>query len=359
MEKNGLSKKLIICCDGTWNRPEKQGKDNKYSVTNVLKLMRAIRTNDDDGCHQVTYYDTGVGTDRGVYDKYVGGLLGLGLSSHVKKAYRFLANNYEEGDDLYFFGFSRGAYTVRVLGAMVGAVGLLHPKDLANLPEVFSYFRTPPHERERSPYHHFVINELNPRYAPIKFLGVWDTVGALGVPIPMLKWATRRRVGFFNAGLGDHIEYAYHALAIDEKRRPFAPNLWTKVDVRDDRSPRTKDVCQVWFPGVHSDVGGGNKDWRLSDEALHWMIKRAEDCGLAFEPQLLPPEEDAPVRFAGKLEESFTFLYKPLMFLGILPYKRPIGCLEHPNPIQQIPCTFRIVETSRVDWGHTVQTRAQ
>ena len=137
--------------------------------------------------------------------------------------------------------------------------------------------------------------------------------------------------------LGDHIEYAYHALAIDEKRRPFAPNLWTQVDIRNDRSSITKDVCQVWFPGVHSDIGGGNKDGRLSEEALIWMVNRAGDCGLAFDSKLLPKEEVGQVRFAGELKESFTFVYKPLWLLGMPPYKRPIGCLEHPNPIQRIP----------------------
>ena len=330
-------KRLIISCDGTWNRPEPQGDELKYKTTNVLKLMRAIRTSDDDGRHQVTYYDTGVGTDRGVYDKYIGGMMGVGLSSHVKKAYRFLANNYEEGDELYFFGFSRGAYTVRVLSGLIGAAGLLRPKDMAYLPEVFSYFRTPPHKRERSRYHHLIKNQLQTRDAVIKFLGVWDTVGALGVPIPLLKWATMWRVGFFNAELGDHIEYAYHALAIDEKRRPFSPNLWTQVDQRDDRPRQTKDVCQVWFPGVHSDVGGGHKDSRLSDEALLWMANRAKDCGLALDFHILPKREDDEHRYAGDLEESFTWVYKPLVLLGMLPYQRPIGRLENPNPIQRIP----------------------
>ena len=99
----------------------------------------------------------------------------------------------------------------------------------------------------------------------------------------------------------------------------------------------TKDVCQVWFPGVHSDIGGGYKDSRLSDEALLWMVNRAKDCGLAFDHQILPKEEDEPHRYAGDLENSFTFVYKPLWVVGMPPYKRPIGRLEHPNLIQRIP----------------------
>ena len=202
MEKNRSSKKLIICCDGTWNRPEPQGEKKKYKRTNVLKLMRAIRSSDDEGKHQVTYYDTGVGTDRGVYDKYIGGMMGLGLSSHVKKAYRFIANNYEKGDELYFFGFSRGAYTVRVLTGMIGAAGLLHPRELANLPEVFSYFRTAPDKRERSKYHHLIMNQLQTQYAPIKFLGVWDTVGGVGCADSSSEVGIHVACWLFQCGVG-------------------------------------------------------------------------------------------------------------------------------------------------------------
>lgn len=330
------NKKIIICCDGTWNQPEKKIDDNGYKPTNVLKLMRTLRARDKKGRHQVVYYDSGVGTDRGLYDKYIGGAFGLGLSSHIKKAYRFIANNFEEGDELYCFGFSRGAYTVRALGGMIGAVGLLRPRYMHRLPEAFAYYHTQPDKRAKTKFYDLLKNEkLETRKIAIKFMGAWDTVGALGVPIPLLKWVSRWRVGFFNPELGDHIQFAYHALAIDERRRPFAPNLWTSLEKKTEGHIGTQDICQVWFPGVHSNIGGGYPDAGLSDEAFHWMIKRAEDCGLAFDSRYLHKVLDPnPL---GNLEESFSWVYKALCFLGVWPYTRPIGPNPKLHPIQKWP----------------------
>jgi len=324
-----IPKKIILCCDGTWNQPERTVDDRKHQPTNVLKLTRALLAQDGEGRHQVVYYDTGVGTDRGLYDRFIGGALGLGLSAHIKKAYRFLANNFQEGDELYCFGFSRGAYSVRALAGMIGAVGLLHPRDIHHLPLAYRYYRTPPAERKISPLHE-VMGSLQRRTIPIKFMGVWDTVGALGVPIPLIQRLSQWRVGFFNTELGHHIQYAYQALAIDERRRPFAPDLWQDVEHRTtpEGNPlygKDRKVLQVWFPGAHSNIGGGYPDPGLSDVAFTWLMNRAREHGLAFDEQFLKdPDRINPNPYA-TLYPSPSKWWKLLSLVGIRPYDRSIG----------------------------------
>lgn len=323
------SKKLVICCDGTWNQPEHKVDDPAYRPTNVLKLMRAVLPQDEHGWHQVVYYDPGVGTDRGLYDRFIGGAFGLGLSGHVKKAYRFIASNFQEGDELYFFGFSRGAYTVRALGGMIGAVGLLHPREIDHLPSAYQYYRTHPQQRPQSPLR-ATIERLCPRRVAIKFLGVWDTVGALGIPIPGLRWLSSRRVGFFNTELGSHVQYAYHALAIDERRRPFAPDLWDSVEEESNRPGhplfcQPREVRQVWFAGVHSNVGGGYPDSGLSDIAFIWMVNRAKERGLTFDEDYLADPDKIDPNPRGTLYDSYKSVWPALRFVGIPPYFRSLG----------------------------------
>ncbi len=327
-----LHKKLIVCCDGTWNRPEKEwnqdeknGDDKRYRATNVVKISRLLQPCDGEGRHQVIYYDPGVGTDRSLFDRYVGGLTGLGLSAHLKKAYRFLCHNYVDGDELYFFGFSRGAYTVRALGGMLGCVGLLLPEHLHLLPAAFHYYNTHPLKRGAHPFRKITEDHSKTRRALIKMIGVWDTVGALGVPIPYIKPLTRKWVGFFDTELGGHVEYAYHAVAIDERRGPFKPDLWTKSAESKTKTSHTKDICQVWFPGSHSDIGGGALDTKLSDEALLWMVHRAQNVGLDFKDSEIQKIQANVDRQKSHPENSFRWIYKGLMALGVLPHTRVIG----------------------------------
>ncbi len=318
-------KKIIVCCDGTWNKPEVVLRPKRYRPTNVLRIARAVSPTDPDGGHQVIYYDSGVGTDGGLGHRIVGGATGYGLSSRIIKAYRFICQNYVEGDELYFFGFSRGAYSVRALAGMIGAVGLLYTKDLHKLPTAFRYYNTHPKKRMQLLFYDEFIANHHTRQVKIKFLGVWDTVGALGLPIPYIGPFTRRWVGFFNTEIGSHIEYGYHALAIDERRGPFKPNLWSKLEHNPERPSSTKDVCQVWFPGSHSDVGGGAYDTTLSNEALLWMVNRATDCGLSFPSNFRNDIQQCINRETSKPENSLSFFYKGLIPLGVLPHERVIG----------------------------------
>ena len=315
------NKRLIVCCDGTWNEPDQTVDDNRADETeptNVLKVVRGVMPIDKCSAPQVVYYDAGVGT-QGVVDKYLGGGLGSGLSENIQQAYRFIANNYVNGDELFLFGFSRGAYTVRSLAGFIGAVGLLEKEHLRRVPEAYALYRLSPDERDGSlPDRRLKRLERPPRTPiTIKFIGVWDTVGALGAPTPILGRLTRGHVSFHDTQLGRDVENAYQALAVDERRRPFQPNLWTGEAAPD------QTIEQVWFAGVHSNIGGGYRNAFLSEIALSWMVDRAAQHGLEFakglsDVELGPAQE-------GRLEDSFTCGYRALRLLGVAPYRREIG----------------------------------
>ncbi len=269
------NKNIVVCCDGTWNEPDKH-------PTNVVKLMRALRpTHPETGRPQIAYYDEGVGTNWGL-DKFLGGAFGIGLSENIKQAYRFIANNYEEGDRVYCFGFSRGAFTVRSLGGLLGVVGLLPKIELDDFERAYAYYRLKKEERGGSKGQE-LLKKLHPRTdVEVHFMGVWDTVGALGIPLSLLRWVGRSKYAFHDTELGNCVTHARQALAIDERRGDFAPAIWTAPP---DRDLREKTLEQVWFVGAHSNIGGGYEDSRLSDIALIWMIEQAEAQGLAFDDE--------------------------------------------------------------------------
>jgi len=299
-----MAKNIVVCLDGTWNQPEKL--DDARVPTNVLKFMRALLPTSSDGRSQVVFYDPGVGTG-GVVDRITGGAFGVGLSQNILDGYRFIANNYDggaggEADDIFLFGFSRGAFTARSLAGMLGAVGLLEKRDMNRLPEAFDIYRTRPKDREKHPSYRLIDAS---RRVTIKCIGVWDTVGALGIPVTWLKWLGRRRHGFHNVELGSNVRNAYHALAIDEHRKPFAATIWQEAS---DRPAHEQHVEQVWFAGAHGNVGGGYRDSGPSDVALGWMIEKAKGCGLSFDADYL--RQCVVPRVEGKLVDSRTSFYK-------------------------------------------------
>ena len=265
-----------MCCDGTWNRPDSP------HVTNVEKIARSIQTDPaaTGGVPQLVYYLSGVGGAGYQADRLLGGAFGFGLFSNIVAAYRFLAQNYEPGDEIFIVGFSRGAYTARSLAGMVGRVGLLTRRALVEekLAEaVARYRRTDPVGGQVGSS----TTEFKRDYchdAQVQFLGVFDTVGALGVPGAM-RFAPK----FHDVELSAAVLCARQALAIDERRMKFEPSLWQATpDGRTD-DPRVK---QVWFEGVHSDVGGGYAETGLSDTALLWMAVEANRQGLVFDERL-------------------------------------------------------------------------
>lgn len=296
-----MQKRLIVCLDGTWNKPETGKGKGRGGTTNVLKLLRALKTTGDDGATQAVYYDRGVGTE-GWLDKFAGGAFGKGLSRNVKDAYRWVANNYDDGDRLYFFGFSRGAYTARSLAGLIGAVGLMSKLEVGQLPEAYGYYRTKPGERTSHPYHGTVAGRHKP---PIAVVGVWDTVGSLGIPSNAFYFFNKR-FAFHDVELGTGIENAFHALAVDERRKPFAPTIWEKPDGWAGR------LEQVWFAGAHSNVGGGYADARLSDLAFLWMVEKARSCGLDFDSVYLQRFVNRPPLHDGHMGDEFKGIYRLL-----------------------------------------------
>jgi uncharacterized protein (DUF2235 family) len=310
-------KRIVICADGTWNERDRiDEKTGRRHPTNVTKVARAIRARASDGIDQVVYYHDGVGTGGGV-DKFTGGAFGEGIEANVRDLYRFILYNYEERDrdgkpdQLFFFGFSRGAFTVRTLAGFMKKVDLLHKDDDYYIPEAYGCYEKSV-SRGSAPWKKAFHNVKPPRACPkIAFVGVWDTVGALGAPGAMGQALNRDKYKYHDIELGPHIENAFHAMAIDERRRPFLPNLWT-------RNPDfTGQLEQAWFPGVHSNVGGSYSPDGLANEALHWLVGKAEGFGLEVDDAFLAHYTPC---FNSTLNDSMTAMYRVLR-----PASRTIG----------------------------------
>jgi uncharacterized protein (DUF2235 family) len=261
-------KRLIVCLDGTWNQVR-----NPKTVTNVVRISEAIRPHASDGVAQSVYYNSGVGTGD-LLDRMLGGVFGRGVKSNVKRAYAFLSLNYEPGDEIYLFGFSRGAYTARALGGLITSTGVLKKEFFDRFEVAWSHYRTAPPRRSGAARPH---RETIHAEAPIECIGVWDTVGSYGVPAgfglgALGRYFTSWQRGFHDTHISEKVAVGLQALAIDERRRPFSPTFWT-LPVGQTLPPTTK-VEQVWFCGAHANVGGGYDDARLAHVALVWMIAR-------------------------------------------------------------------------------------
>jgi uncharacterized protein (DUF2235 family) len=292
-------KRLVVCCDGTWNKP-----DNRL-VTNVEKIARTVQSDPaaTGGVSQLVYYVSGVGAGSYAADRVLGGAFGFGLFHNVIASYRFLAQNYEPDDEIFIFGFSRGAYTARSVAGMVARVGLLTKVSLVEerLPAAVAMY-----QRKNLSEGAFGSSVEEFRHdhchsAKVTFLGVFDTVGALGVP--GLNGLTPR---FHDVQLSRNVQRARHAVAIDETRLKFAPTLWLASAEPETSAPLEPEtsappepapgelavtaddrVKQVWFEGAHSDIGGGLRETGLSDTSLLWMAREAHAAGLVFDASLL------------------------------------------------------------------------
>jgi uncharacterized protein (DUF2235 family) len=296
-------KRLILCCDGTWNRAD-QEHNGTPCPTNVVKLAYRVAKRDPEGIPQVVMYDQGVGTGN-VVDRITGGAFGAGLEANIFNAYRFLIANYEPGDEIFLFGFSRGAYTARSIAGLIRKCGVLDRPHVSLYAEALRLYRDRnQHPDDDAPVQFRADHSCNGRATiPIKCIGVWDTVGALGVPLRGLRGWTGRKHLFHDTELSGSVEFAFHALAIDERRTPFEPTLWY------EKPKENQLVSQTWFPGVHSDIGGGYADSGLSDITLQWMMDNAALTGLAFDPAVLrahPLNGTA----TGRLHNSKKGIYK-------------------------------------------------
>jgi len=294
-------KRLVICADGTWNERDQVDKETKKRrPTNVTKVARAIRPRAANGTDQIVVYHEGLGTSGGL-DKFSGGAFGSGIEDNVRDLYRSLVYNYEPGDEIFFFGFSRGAFTVRTLAGFMNVVGLIEKDDDYYLPEIYKCYEKsekPGSDEWNQAFH----NVENPRPCPpIKFIGVWDTVGALGAPGLLGQLFNKGKYKYHDVGLNHHIENAYQALAIDERRKPFTPDLWTRP------SGWPGKVEQAWFAGVHSNIGGSYTPDGLANEAMHWLVEKAEKLGLEFDSKFLTHYRPC---FNAKLHDSMSAKYR-------------------------------------------------
>src|SRR5207247_1575013 len=218
-------KRLVLCCDGTWNSAD-QERNGVPAPTNVVKLAYRVAKRDA-ATLQVIYYDQGVGTGN-FFDRLAGGAFGDGVEANICDAYRFLIGNYDPGDEIYLFGFSRGAYTVRSIGGMIRKCGILARPCVKHYHAAIELYRDGRHPDQPGPAkfrRDYSISGAEP--IPVRMIGAWDTVGALGIPLRGFRGLTHARYQFHDTELSDVVQYACHALAIDEHRAPFAPTLST------------------------------------------------------------------------------------------------------------------------------------
>ncbi|SDP49038.1 Uncharacterized alpha/beta hydrolase domain [Arthrobacter sp. ok909] len=304
-------KRLVLCCDGTWSIPD-QMDGNAPCPTNVTKFALGVANRDKNGVEQRVFYHRGIGTGR--WGRIRGGAFCAGLSRDVQDVYRFIVENYQPGDELYFVGFSRGAFTARSTAGFVRKAGVLRRRFVDLIGVSYDFYRnrsdiTKPSSIEAG----FFRRSYSHDEAPIHCIAVWDTVGALGIPLNGMRWVNlfNRRYQFHDTELSSKVKFAFHALAIDEKRGPFTPTLWTQQPNAVEQT-----LKQVWFAGTHSDVGGGYRNATLADVCLMWMVEQVTSAGLEFLldafPKTAPPNAPEPVILAdpkplGPLHESRTW----------------------------------------------------
>ncbi len=257
-------KRLILLFDGTWNDPEDK--------TNVYRLAKLIENSDND-ISQKFFYDSGVGTGKG--DRILGGFSGYGLTKNLLEGYEWLAKKYSLRDEIWIFGFSRGAFTARSLVGLIRKCGLLQIVTPSLLGKAEEIYRNKVISPDCKIAIDFRVNySENPR---IHFIGVWDTVGSLG--IPGTNFSEKGVYSWHDTELSSIVDHAYHAMALDEHREAFDITKWTSST--GDKKPNNIDVEQRWFIGDHSNIGGGHggKD-KLPDISLNWMIQKAKSAGL-------------------------------------------------------------------------------
>ena len=311
--KPPATRRLIICCDGTWNWPQPQRE------TNVVRLLRAIsplgKRSDGGPVTQIVHYHLGIGTGN-ILDRAVGGGTGVGLAEGGwSPVMKFLVDNYEPDDEILLFGFSRGSYVVRSVAGMVGSVGLLQKREMTRFYDAWDWYAK---RQSRDPEKLHAIAPLRnkPETVTMQCIGVWDTVGALGIPGSRF---CAQDYTFHQTALGPYVRHAFQALAIDEKRgnfqaAPWAPPLHAEV-------PQVLE--QVWFAGVHSNIGGGYDDHGLSDTTLLWMISQIRQYNLLdldIDCIIKSLDQSAPY-LTGKLIELRTALW---VALGCA-VPRPVG----------------------------------
>ncbi|HEV2676028.1 MAG TPA: DUF2235 domain-containing protein [Aliidongia sp.] len=307
-----MAKNIVVCLDGTWNHPD-QTADGQPADTNVYKLYKSLVTSS----NQLPFYDDGVGVDGTAFERLAGGAIGDGLFGKIKDGYTKIAHSYQDGDQIFIFGFSRGAYTARSLAGMVAVCGLPDPDKFVDqtTEDAFDAYRAGTNRRA-------LLEALGAKYGnriggtagniDIAVVGVWDTVGALGIPGDIFQGFNAQFYGFLDTSLHPDVKAAYHAVSINERRFEFPATLWTSAPAPG------QTIDQQWFAGNHGDVGGGWPDSGLSDLTLGWMMERAQSQGVLIDPAMYQRYTTLDPKLAlGPIHDAWTVVWGP-------PATRPI-----------------------------------
>jgi uncharacterized protein (DUF2235 family) len=332
-------KRLALFMDGTWN--------DEADRTNVLRLFELSASHGAGGAQQRAKYIPGVGTKW--HERITGGAVGRGLSDNVLEAYRWLHKHYDwespEPDQIFLFGFSRGAYTARSVAGLIATCGLMRPgapfdvqwlyqryrdrKQQAEPIYRLEYFRQSG-ERKLTPDEERLLEHS--RRVDIHMIGVWDTVGALGIPWTGMPLIGKRAFYFHNPNLSVINKHAFQALAIDEHRQPYKPTLWTvfqpKAKSGSPAIPGLERCEQRWFAGAHSNVGGGYQNDTFPEEPLAWMQSKAASLGLGFSSQVVPSAGAYSIKPVDSYAKFMGGAYRLATFGAR--YYRPIGIEKNP-----------------------------
>lgn len=293
-----MSKNIVVFSDGTG---QEGGKGNN---TNVYKLFNIIEDRTEE---QISFYDRGLGTG---WRRITGNISGMGISQNIYECYQFIFENYMAGDNIFLLGFSRGATTVRSLSAFIHLFGILPKSRPELIKKAYKIYKIE-NDIERKERADDLVARNHNHWTKIKFLGVWDTVSALGFPIKKLDvfvdWVPLFRHKYHNLLLSESVEHARQALAIDDERLIFHPKIW------DSKITSYQTMKQVWFSGMHTDVGGGYREQDLSDIPLIWMVDEAKNFGLRIYPKhkvKTHPDSDGIMHNSRKGFPGFLFRKK-------------------------------------------------
>jgi uncharacterized protein (DUF2235 family) len=311
-------KRLAVFLDGTWN--------SVATNTNVWRMRSLCAPAGKDGKPQLIYYSVGV-------NGFIGGAFGQGLDENIRLAYEWLIENYRDGDEIFIFGFSRGAYTARALAGLIAIDGLLQQGSPIGVNELFDRYKRGDEETiwklkemeaagdiaKISPQEKWLLKYA--RLVKVKMVGVWDTVGSIGIAAGDFTGISSSQFDYLQTGLRLPIQNGYHALAIDEHRAKFAPTIW---DVhRSTAKPRPlSSVEQRWFVGAHANVGGGYETDMLAQPPLRWLMKKAESHGLTFQSEVDLDGDDVTAKISNSYKE---FMYGAYQIVSPWPFYRTIG----------------------------------
>jgi uncharacterized protein (DUF2235 family) len=310
--------RIVVLIDGTWDKEGTAGDTNVAKLDTAKKIAANafIKAEANDKTAQHVRYHAGVGTEDDLFKKLLGGVVGFGLKKLIAQCYGSVVADYRPGDEIYIFGFSRGAYAARALAGLIGASGIQRRSDSNVFETAWKHYRLNPAERQQPETANATDRKVIADYKSlagqqafhdartVKCVAVWDTVGSYGIPAgfglaALARYFTLFTLGFHDTNFGEHVEVGLHAVAVDEHRRPFVPTFWT---IKKGQQPKGH-VEQTWFAGAHSNVGGGYPDSGLSDQALIWMIARVQALtGLEFNVEAI--RAGTKPNFAGAVVDS-------------------------------------------------------